>query len=245
MKIRKHKNLEKTKTKNSIISESTNEIVDRYTNNIYKDLQQKGIKDIRTLDILVYLLSDKYINAMVKTPDLELKAREYISTLIENEMKYLLEQKFEENVKLGISENKILQELRKIDCATEVLNVKVPSDEMVIKLQECVNSYIEEKTSIGPFVETVRAYTDNFKFLTTDIPRHSAERGHYKVTKFESLEEFLEFKEIQDILNSNKHEIATELQSINSVLRFNDLTKEQRQVLTKRKQVLLNEEKTR
>ena len=217
-------------------------------------------------------------------------------------MRTLLEQKVEENKELGFSVIEILNELRNLDCSTEVLNVQVPSDKIVTKLQKCVNKFIDEKmekldeseiesvveiktevetepevetkieAKIEPkilsevklavepktelvtepviekektFIEKVREYTDDFKFLTTDIPRYSAERGHYKAKKFKSLEDYFEFKKIQDKLNLNKYGKTTELESINSVLRFNNLTKEQREIITKRKQVLLNDQKTR
>lgn len=308
MKRRIHKNNNskenkpgKSNNKNTI--KSINEKIDRYTKKIYEDLRKQGVKDIRKLDILVYLFSDKYINVIANNKLLlEITARKHISGLIEDEMRTLLEQKVEENKELGFSEIEILDELRNLDCSTEVLNVQVPSDKIVTKLQKCVNKFIDEKmekldeseiesvveiktevetepevetkieAKIEPkilsevklavepktelvtepviekektFIEKVREYTDDFKFLTTDIPRHSAERGHYKATKFESLEDYFEFKKIQDKLNSNKHGRTTELESINSVLRFNNLTKEQREIITKRKQVLLNDQKTR
>lgn len=78
----------------------------------------------------------------------------------------------------------------------------IASDELFKLVNETVNNYVQRRKDEieDPFLQSVSEYTDGFRFLAEDRLIYSSETGKRRIKKFDDLEQYKRFAELQEMI---------------------------------------------
>lgn len=181
------------------------ELTDVIKPRIESDLQymiEQSKDEHAIISTLNSMLGKQYISKFKpNTPLMKQCVKLCVSSLVRGGIKSKVQRDIKNVLKDGNhSEIEILDRIQSPEYLEDLK--PIASDELFKLVNETVNNYVQRRKGEieDSFLQSVSEYTDGFRFLAEDRLIYSSETGKRRIRKFDDLEQYKRFAELQKMI---------------------------------------------